>query len=267
MTLSGLYVPLITPFAPGGSVDLAALEQLAHDVLDAGATGLVALGTTGEPSSLTETERSSVLDVLTKVSASLIVGGPTVPDSATAALTLVPPFVRPGEDGVVAYLTSVAARSPVPLIVYHVPYRTAQPLSVDALHRIAAIDGVAGIKLATGSIDADVIALMAAPPPHFAILGGDDVVISPLLALGAHGAILASAHIETQSYATLVGSWEPTLGHRLSRLSAALFAEPNPAVIKAVLHAQCRIPTPDVRLPLLPASKESLVVALETVSA
>ena len=53
------------------------------------------------------------------------------------------------------------------------------------------------------------------------------------------------------------------LGHRLAALSAALFAEPNPAVIKAVLHAQGRIPAPGVRLPLLPAGASSLRAALE----
>ncbi|MBM2616114.1 dihydrodipicolinate synthase family protein [Actinoplanes sp. LDG1-06] len=256
MTLRGLYVPLITPFAADGSVALTALEQLAHDCLDAGATGLVALGTTAEPSALSPAERSSVLGLLTRVardrSAPLIVGGDEVPASAAAALTLVPPFVRPGEDGVVAYLSSVAARSAVPLVVYHVPYRTGQTLSVDALRRIAAIDGVAGIKLAAGGIDADVIALMADPPRDFAILGGDDAFISPLLALGAHGGILASAHIETSAYASLVSMWDPALGHRLARLSLALFAEPNPTVIKAALHADGRIPTAGVRLPLLP---------------
>ncbi|GID28001.1 4-hydroxy-tetrahydrodipicolinate synthase [Paractinoplanes brasiliensis] len=253
---------MITPFAADGSVALAALEQLAHDVLDGGAAGLVALGTTAEPSALSPAEQSAVLELLGRVSrdrsAQLIAGGPVTPESATAALTLVPPFVRPGEDGVVAYLASVARRSPVPLVVYHVPYRTAQPLSAGALRRIAALPGVAGIKLAAGGIDADVIALMADPPPGFAILGGDDVVISPLLALGAHGGILASAHIETGAYASLMSAWEPELGHRLARLSAALFAEPNPTVIKAVLHAQGRVPTPDVRLPLLPAARESL---------
>ena len=269
MTLRGLYVPLITPFAPDGGVALGALERLAHDMLDAGATGLVALGTTAEPSSLSTSEQSAVLDLLTTVtrdrSAELIVGGASIPPAATAALTLVPPFVRPGEDGVVAYLTAVAARSVVPLVVYHVPYRTGQALSASALHRIAAIPGVAGIKLAAGGIDADVIALMASPPPGFAVLGGDDVFISPLLALGAHGGILASAHVSTSAYAALTTSWSPESGHELARLSMALFAEPNPTVIKTVLHAEGRIPTPDVRLPLLPAAESALTTALAAI--
>lgn len=263
MMLSGLYVPLITPFAPDGAVAPAALERLTHDVLDAGASGVVALGTTAEPSSLTPAERANVLDIVTAVcrerDAQLIVGANDAaalrPLTATAALTLVPPFVRPGEDGVVAHLTALAAASPVPLVIYHIPYRTAQPLSVATLRRLAEIPGVIGMKLATGGLDADTIALMADPPPGFAILGGDDVVISPLLALGAHGGILASAHVATGEFAALTRAWDPALGHRLARLSAALFAEPNPAVIKAVLHSAGRIPTPDVRLPLLPASK------------
>jgi 4-hydroxy-tetrahydrodipicolinate synthase len=271
MTLSGLYVPLITPFAPDGTVDLPALERLAADVLDAGASGVVALGTTGEPSSLTPAERASVLTVLTGVcrDAQLIVGANdaaglrAVPASATAALTLVPPFVRPGPDGVVAHLTALAAQSPVPLVIYHVPYRTAQPLPADAIRRLAAIPGVAGMKLAVGGIDADTITLMADPPAGFAILGGDDAFISPLLALGAHGGILASAHLATAAFAALTHAWEPTLGHRLARLSAALFAEPNPTVIKGVLYAQGRIATPDVRLPLLPAAPESVRAATQ----
>src|ERR1700693_3352384 len=63
MTLTGLYVPLITPFGHRGAVALDALEALAHQVLEAGATGLVVLGTTGEPAALTPAEQRSVLDV------------------------------------------------------------------------------------------------------------------------------------------------------------------------------------------------------------
>ncbi|MFC7617206.1 dihydrodipicolinate synthase family protein [Actinokineospora soli] len=90
-----------------------------------------------------------------------------------------------------------------------------------------------------------------------------------MLALGAPGAVLASAHISTAAFVDLVTAWGsgdlPTarkLGADLARLSAALFAEPNPTVIKAVLHAEGRIPTPAVRLPLLAARPESVAAAL-----
>jgi 4-hydroxy-tetrahydrodipicolinate synthase len=281
MTLAGLYVPLITPFDESGAVALGALESLANEVLEAGARGLVALGTTAEPSALTAAEQRSVTDVAARVSrergAQLLVGAHTRAELAalggrpgvTAALSVVPPFVRPGEAGVLAHFAALAAGSPVPLVVYDVPYRTGQYLSADALTRLAAVPGVAGVKYAPGGINADTIALLASPPPRLAILGGDDPFISPLLALGAHGGILASAHVATAGFAALAARWAAgeassarALGGPLSALSRALFAEPNPAVIKAVLHAHGRIPTPAVRLPLLAAGPDTTAAAL-----
>ncbi len=274
--LAGLYVPLITPFARSGAVALDALSALAHDVLGAGATGIVALGTTAEPGALTPAERREVVDVVADVcrerGAPLVVGGhePWVDrPEIVAALSVVPPFVRPGEAGVLAWFRQLAAAGPLPLVVYDVPHRTGQYLSADTLRRLAGISGVVGLKYAPGGINADTIALLADPPADVAILGGDDVFVSPLLALGAQGAILASAQVATAEFAALIGLWQAgdvvaarALGGRLGRLSAALFAEPNPTVIKAVLHARGRIPTADVRLPLLPAGPESTAAAL-----
>jgi 4-hydroxy-tetrahydrodipicolinate synthase len=286
MTLTGLYVPLITPFDHRGAVALDVLEALAHQVLDHGATGLVVLGTTGEPAALTPAERRSVMDVAARVCrdrhAPLLAGAHTPDDlralggrpEVTAALSVVPPFARPGEAGVLAYFTQLASGSPVPLVVYDVPHRTGQYLTAETLRGLACVPGVAGLKYAPGGINADTLALLAARPRGLAILGGDDVFISPLLALGADGGILASAHLATADFARLVALWRSgdvtaarTLGGRLSTLSAALFAEPNPTVIKAVLHAQGRIPTPAVRLPLLPSQPGAADTALRHLGA
>jgi 4-hydroxy-tetrahydrodipicolinate synthase len=263
MELTGVFIPLITPFDETGAIAFGALERLAHDMLDAGARGLVALGTTGEPESLTPAERKEVADLLRRVcrdrGASLIVGAHQATLDETA-LVLVPPFVRPGENGVVAFFEEAAKRSG-PIVVYHIPYRTGQRLSAAALRRLAAIDNVVGLKHAAGGIDGDTIDFLADVPPGFAVLGGDDTFLAPMLALGAHGGILASAHLATADYVKLVDAWHAgdvararSLGHRLSRLSAAIFSEPNPTVVKAVLHAQGRIPSPRVRLPLVEAS-------------
>ena len=103
-TLHGLYVPMITPFDEGGEVALDALGTLAHQVLDDGATGLVALGTTGEPASLNPAERAAVLDLLTTVcrdrGAPLLAGA-----NDAAALQALPP--------VTAALTLVLVISPM----------------------------------------------------------------------------------------------------------------------------------------------------------
>ncbi|MFJ3514206.1 dihydrodipicolinate synthase family protein [Streptomyces sp. NPDC090131] len=283
LPLHGIHVPLVTPFTSTGEVAAEALEALAHEMLDAGATGIVALGTTAEAAGLDEAERDLVTGVCARVcgerGAPLTVGagsggtraaeaslaGLTRWPQVRAALVTVPPFVRPAAAGVLAHFARLAAVSPVPLIVYHIPYRTGQPLDAAALRALGSLPGVAGMKYAGGGIGEDTVALLGDLPAGFEVLAGDDVYLSPLLALGAAGGILASAHLATGRFAELAAAWREgdaerarPLGHALARMSAAAFAEPNPAVLKGVLHAQGRIPTPDVRLPLLPASEESV---------
>jgi 4-hydroxy-tetrahydrodipicolinate synthase len=290
--LAGLFVPLITPFDRHGDLDADALAALAHRVLDDGATGIVALGTTAEAPTLTETERRRVLDVCAAVcgdrGAPLIAGAGGNDTRRTAAalaelaawpqvgaaLVVVPYYNRPGEAGTVAHFRALAAASPVPLIVYNIPYRTGQRVGWPAMRSIAELPGVIGVKHSPGAIDSDTVEMMADLPDGFSVLAGDCVLISPLLALGAAGAISASAHVRTASYTRLVAAWRGgdlaparSLGHRLAALSARLFAEPNPTVIKAVLHKLGHIPSPAVRLPLLPARAGSVRAALAAAAA
>jgi 4-hydroxy-tetrahydrodipicolinate synthase len=282
LNLSGLYVPLVTPFTPGGNLAPECLERLAHTVIDEGAAGVVALGTTGEPATLTAEERRTVLDICARVcrerSATLIAGAGSNDTRASAlalaelrawpeisaALTVVPYYTRPSEQGVIAHFTALASQSPVPLVVYNIPYRTGQAMGWRALRQLAGLPGIAGIKHAAGGVDSDTVMLMADLPGRFAVLGGDDVFVPALLALGAAGAIMAAANVCTGGYADMVRAWRANradegraLGNRLAGLSTALFAEPNPVVIKAVLHAQGRIPSPVVRLPLLAPSPDA----------
>src|SRR5690606_18322660 len=98
---------------------------------------------------------------------------------------------------------------------------------------------------------------------------GDDLFVAPMLALGVAGAILASAHLHTRRFADLAAAWQAgevdrarRLGAGLARLAAALFAAPNPTLLKAVLHADGRIPTPAVRLPLVPPPPAAVAAAV-----
>ncbi|MFJ9839993.1 dihydrodipicolinate synthase family protein [Kitasatospora sp. NPDC101155] len=291
MELKGIYVPLITPFAADGSVAVDALEKLAYEVLDAGAAGLVALGTTGEPAALTAEERDAVVDVAAAACAArgaqLIVGASGGDTRAVgealaalaarvpraAALVTTPSFVRAGEAGTVAHFRALAASSPLPLVVYHIPYRTGQQLSTAALRELAGIEGVVGVKYATGGLDQAAAELLADTPESFAFLTGEDAFLAPMLAIGAAGGILASAHLATARFVELYEAWRAgdverarALGHRLTALALSAFTAPNPTVTKGVLHAQGRIPTPDVRLPLLPAGGAEVAAALELAS-
>lgn len=285
--LHGLHVPLVTPFTADGKVAENALDELAHATLDDGANGLVALGTTAEAASLDETEKRLVVEICARAcrehDATFIIGAGTNDTrqslaalqalaewpEATAALVPVPYFTRPSEAGVIAHFAELAASSPVPLIVYNIPYRTGQTIGVDALRALAAIPGVAGVKQAVGSVDGDTVALLSDPPDDFTVLSGEDVFFSPLLALGAAGGILATSQLCPGRFAALQAAWEACdvvrareLGAPLAKLAEAVFTEPNPSVIKGVLHALGRIPTADLRLPMLPAHAESVAAAL-----
>ena len=189
---------------------------------------------------------------------------------------MVPPFLRPGEAGVVAHFAALAAASPVPLVVYHIPYRTGQHLSADAIRRLADLAGVVGIKYAVGGIDSRHHRTSGGPAGRTSRCSVATTPSSrPMLALGAHGGILASAHVATACFVELVDAWHAgatrpsPCGRSPPRRAcrAALFAEPNPTVIKAVLHAQGRIPTAAVRLPLLPAGSDTVQSALRRVVA
>ncbi|MCF3142939.1 4-hydroxy-tetrahydrodipicolinate synthase family protein [Streptomyces platensis] len=280
---NGLYVPLVTPFTDDLRLAPDALARLADEALSAGASGLVALGTTAESATLTAEEKQTVVGICSAAcrahGAPLIVGVGTNDTAAAikslrelaatgdvaAALVPAPPYIRPGEAGTLAHFTALAEHGGIPLIVYDIPYRTGQTLSADAIATLGRLPEIVGIKHATGAIDATTMELLGSPPPGFAVLGGDDIVISPLIAAGAHGGIVASANVRTADYAELISLWHlgcaapaRKLGAELAQLSTALFAEPNPTVIKGVLHAQNRIPSPAVRMPLLAASTSTV---------
>jgi 4-hydroxy-tetrahydrodipicolinate synthase len=140
--LRGVYVPLVTPFASDGQVALAAMEVLANRYLDAGAAGLTPLGTTGEAPALDGDEQLAIIDLCSRISAErstqLIVGAGTNSTrttvtavkrlsefpAVTAALCVVPYYVRPSQEGIVEHFKVVAKESPVPIVIYNIPYHS-----------------------------------------------------------------------------------------------------------------------------------------------
>ncbi len=291
LALHGVYLPLITPFAADGSVALDAVTTLCHEYLDAGATGIVPLGTTGESSALTADEKRAVVAACSTVcverNAQLIVGAGTNATATTIAavqdlagtpglsgvLIVVPYYVRPSEAGIVAHFKAVADASPVPVVLYNVAFRTGRHLSAAGVLDAAVHPNIVGIKQATG-LEVDTLELLRDAPADFAVLGGEDAFLFPLMLMGASGTICASAHVLTEQFVSMiecgiVGKVDEGRAHAEALLSVvqACFAEPNPAVFKGVLHAQGRIPTPDVRMPLTNASQAAIDAALAAISA
>ena len=290
--LQGVYVPLVTPFAASGTVALDAVERLCNEYLDAGCAGIVALGTTGESSSLEPDEQQAVIArcaaVCDERGAQLIVGAGTnntqktvsavdglrgVP-ALTATLIVVPYYVRPSEAGIVEHFKAVAAASPVPVVVYNIPARTGRNLGPAGMLELARTPNITGVKQAQAALDAETLEILASAPRSFSVLGGEDTLLFPLTLMGGAGTISAAAHVCTARFVAMIecglaGKVEDGRAHAevLLPVVQAMFAEPNPAVFKGVLCEQGRIPTPDVRLPLVNASRPAVDRALEAIAA
>lgn len=291
LDLHGVWVPLITPFDAAGAVDAEAIERLCGEYLADGVAGIVALGTTGEAPALDADEKQVVIDACSRACAArgapLIIGTGTnstrstiaatqaiggVP-AAVAALVVVPYYVRPSEAAIVEHYRAVAAASPLPVIAYNIPIRTGRGLSASSILEIARIANVAGVKQAVGAIDTDTLEVLAGAPSGFSLLGGDEAFAFPTVCMGGVGAIAAAAHLCTARFVAMV---ECALAAKLddgrSHAEALLpmiqagFSEPNPAVFKGVLHAQGRIATPDVRMPLSNASAAAVERCLAAVA-
>jgi 4-hydroxy-tetrahydrodipicolinate synthase len=290
--LQGVYVPVITPFAADGSVALDALERLCHELVDAGSAGIVALGTTGESAALDADEQRSVIATCARAcderGVQLIVGAGTNNTAKTidavaalagtpalaATLVVVPYYVRPSEAGIVAHFRAVAAASPVPVVIYNIPTRTGRNLGPDGMVELATSPNIAGVKQAHDSLDGETLAILARAPHDFSVLGGEDQILFPLTLMGGAGTISAAAHVCTARFAAMIecglaGKVEDGRAHAEALLPVvqACYAEPNPSVFKGVLHAQDRIPTPAVRLPLVDASRPAVAAALAAISA
>ncbi|MDR3368782.1 4-hydroxy-tetrahydrodipicolinate synthase [Rhodoferax sp.] len=268
---TGLWIPLITPFHHG-AVDHPALTRLVKHLAKEGVTGFVVCGSTGEPAALDKTEQLAVLDTVLQASDGLpVVMGlsgyhmeqtlawvKTLNQHPIAALLVpAPHYIRPSQAGLQYWFTALADAATQPLIIYDIPYRTGSQLTLETLLTLAAHPNIRAIKDCGGDA-AKTQALIT--DGHLQVLSGEDAQILATLSMGGAGAIAASAHLKTAQFAQVLDLMRQ--GERLQAqqlwgplpaLVQAVFAEPNPALIKAALAHQGLIHN-ELRLPMMPAS-------------
>ncbi|WP_028008057.1 4-hydroxy-tetrahydrodipicolinate synthase family protein [Solimonas flava] len=264
-TFSGIWVPLVTPFGADGGVDHAALAALTRR-LAPHVAGFVACGSTGEAHALDDDEQFAVLDTVLAASERPVVMGTGGPNrralhaqlaalrSRPLAGLLVPPpyYVRPSQAAIVDYYRDLADHAHCPLIVYNIPYRTGVAIEPDSFMALARHPRIQAVKDCGGSAALTLELIVNTP---LAVLAGEDGNILATLCAGGSGAIAASAHLFPERYSAVCDAVrEERLGdarrifHGLWPLIQALFAEPNPAGIKAALACtgtidrRCRAP-------------------------
>lgn len=277
--LSGIWVALVTPFhnqAQGHRVDHVALRRLVAHLKQAQVSGLVALGSTGEAAALDDNEQDAVLDTVLDAADELpVIAGlagnhvghlharlthlNTLP--LKAILSPAPYYVRPSQAGLIAHFSTLADASRAPIVLYDIPYRTGVQMDLSTIETLAAHDNIAGIKDCGGSLD-KTQALIA--DGRLQVLAGEDGQIFHNLCLGGAGAITAAAQVSPGAFMAMYRALRSgqldegrRLQHELAPLIRALFAEPNPIVIKAVLSEQ-GLMLNELRPPMLPASDAAM---------
>ncbi|MGJ7542606.1 4-hydroxy-tetrahydrodipicolinate synthase [Variovorax sp. LT1R16] len=270
---SGLWVPLITPFRHDGSVDHPSLTALVRRLAPTGIAGFVVCGSTGEAAALDEAEQLAVLATVAAAAPALprVMGlsgyhlGQTLDwvrrlseHDLCGLLVPAPSYIRPSQQGLVTWFTAIADASRLPLIVYDIPYRTGASLSLDTLRllathpRIRALKDCGGDMVKTRTLIAD---------GALQVLAGEDAQIFSTVAEGGAGAIAASTHLETARFVEvlrLIGEGRLAearpVWQALQPLIALLFAEPNPAPLKAWLRDAGMIGDAHLRAPMTAVS-------------
>jgi 4-hydroxy-tetrahydrodipicolinate synthase len=276
---SGLWIPLVTPFAQD-KVDYPALKRLVAHYRGSGIAGLVVCGSTGEAAALSDEEQLEVLHTVMAEASGLpvIMGlsgyhlGKTVARvRALGALNLAgillpaPSYIRPSQAGLIEWFTALAAASAVPVVLYDIPYRTGSQMTLETIRALAAHPRIQALKDCGGD-PAKTRALIA--DGQLQVLAGEDANIFSTVAAGGRGAIAAAAHLHTGRFVEVVqriragdlagaeALWAP-----LPLLIEALFAEPNPGPLKALLARQGLL-RDELRSPMTRASA-ALVERLE----
>jgi 4-hydroxy-tetrahydrodipicolinate synthase len=277
-TPHGVWLPLVTPFRDG-RLDETSLRRLIRHYAAEPIDGLILGATTGEGLALDEAE----VERLAAVSAAELDGnGRRIPlflglsgsDTRkgvrdlerTAAwaidgyLIACPYYTRPSQEGMLRHFSALADRTPRPILIYNIPYRTGVNLGNEAMLELAGRQNIVGVTDCSAD-PAQSFDLLRGRPPGFAVLTGEDPSFYAALAQGADGGVLASAHVETRAFVAvrdrlLAGDQPGALAdwRALADLPRLLFAEPSPAPIKHWLWRAGLIDSPELRLPMTPVS-------------
>ena len=278
--LHGLWLPLVTPFR-NGELDEPSLRRLVRHYANHPVDGFILGATSGEGMSLSTAELERLVSVVRAELSELRRPLPLcvgLSGASTAKLRdaldetadwpidgyliASPYYTRPSQRGLLQHFTALADHAAWPLVLYNIPYRTGVNLTNDTLLALAEHPNIVGMKDCCAD-RAQTIDFLERRPAGFRVLTGEDAQTFDALSDGADGAILLSAHLETETFASIrthlkqgnrdaaQASWKS-----VSNLTRLLFAEPSPSPAKHWLWRQGLIDSAEVRLPMVEVSAE-----------
>ncbi len=288
--LNGTGVALVTPFK-NGAIDYSALENIIETVIKDGVDFLVSLGTTGEAVTLSAQECQEVIDFTVKVTNERvpIVAGhfgdnytaqlterikATNLEGVAAIMSCSPPYVKPSQEGIYRHFMAIADASPLPIILYNVPGRTACNIEPETVLRLAkASELFIGVKEAAGDL-VQLSQMVKILPDGFYIWSGDDPTALGAMSCGADGVISVIANVFPKVFSDMIraaheGDFAKARHLHLQVLDVhpCLYVEGNPTGIKAALeieglcHREVRTPLAELSATNYAELKKALAAA------
>ena len=274
----GTGVALITPFNEDKTIDYTSLEKLINKVTEGGIDFLVVLGTTGEATSINESEKNELINFIVKLNNKrlpLVLGlggnntnklineiNNTDLSNFDAILSVTPYYNKPSQKGLYHHYAEISKSSPIPIILYNVPSRTGVNMSPEITIQLANdFKNIISIKEASGDIN-QIKYILKNKPKNFDVLSGDDGLTLEIIQNGGAGVISVIGQSNPVEFSSLVKfalngklSDAKLLHDKLYGLYHYLYSEGNPSGVKAFLSLQgvCKN---YLRLPLVPISSK-----------
>jgi 4-hydroxy-tetrahydrodipicolinate synthase len=269
----GTGVALVTPFKKDFSVDTEALKKIVNYVTDGGVEYLVVLGTTGESATLSQDEKELVIATVIEANNGRLplvlgVGGnnthKVVEELKTrdfskfsAVLSVSPYYNKPTQEGIYQHFKAVSEASPIPVILYNVPGRTASNMAPSTVIRLAKdFKNLIGIKEAAGDI-VQAMKLIQQKPKDFLVISGDDMITLPMVLAGGSGVISVIGEGYPKEFSEMVRlglnkkvDEAYALHYKIMDSIDMIFEQGNPAGVKEIFKT-LNLSENTVRLPLV----------------
>ncbi|QJP35824.1 4-hydroxy-tetrahydrodipicolinate synthase [Nonlabens sp. Ci31] len=270
----GTGVALVTPFNAQGTVDHEALARVVNYQVENGIDYLVVLGTTGESVTLSKQEKKEVVHTIKQANDGRLplvigIGGNDTAvvvnelktadlNGFAAILSVSPSYNKPTQEGIYQHFKAVSEASPLPIILYNVPGRTASNMSVETVVRLAAFENVVAIKEAAGDL-VQAMKMIQYTPKDFLVISGDDMIANAMTLAGGAGVISVIGQAMAQGFSDMIRyalngdvgeSYQ--LHYKMASVIDMIFEQGNPAGIKSLLQ-HLELCSDEVRLPLVRA--------------
>lgn len=276
--LRGTGIALITPFKEDRSIDFGALERLVNHSIEGGVDYLVCLGTTAETPTLTNSEKSDILQAIKSANSGRLpmvlgIGGNNTEavkdefksanlDDYFAILSASPAYNRPTQEGLYQHYKTLAQNTDANIILYNVPSRTGSNINAETTLRLARdFDNIIAIKEASPNF-LQSTEILKDKPSGFMVISGDDEFGLPMTLAGGSGVISVIAQGIPEQYTQMIQlgldrkvDEAYAIHYEIMDLTRAIYDEGNPCGIKSLLNHR-EICQPFTRLPLVPATEK-----------